>query len=335
MSATLRVADLRVGFDTSAGYVEPVRGVSFDLAPGERLALVGESGSGKSLTALAIMRLVKPAKAIRGGTIELDGTSLLDLSEREVARVRGRRIAMIYQNPMSALNPVQTIGRQLVEAIRLHDDVGKPQAQARAIELLERVGVPDAARRARSYPFEFSGGMRQRVVIAMALSCNPCVLIADEPTTALDVTTQSRILELLDELVDELGSAVLFVTHDLDVAAEFCDRIQVMYAGEIVETGTIGDVYGAPAHPYTEALLASKCGLDIDVDEPIAAIPGLPPLPGRLPSGCPFHPRCPYRRAVCEEAEPALEPVVGGRRSRCHFAHEVLSSAGAGKAGRS
>ncbi|MGV1046976.1 MAG: ABC transporter ATP-binding protein [Solirubrobacterales bacterium] len=328
----LRVAGLTVGFDTPAGFVEPVRDVSFELSPGERLALVGESGSGKSLTALAIMRLVRPAGAIRSGAVHFGDVPLLEISEREMARVRGARIAMIYQNPMSALNPVRSVGHQLVEAIRLHEGVSKAAARARAVELLDRVGVPSAARRVDSYPFEFSGGMRQRVVIAMALSCNPSLLIADEPTTALDVTTQARILRLLDELVDELGSAVLFVTHDLDVAAEFCNRIQVMYAGEIVETGVIDAVQAAPAHPYTEALLTSKCGLDVDVDEPIAAIPGLPPLPGRLPSGCPFHPRCPHRQEICESVEPALEPVRPGRASRCHFAAEVLASAGAVKA---
>lgn len=321
----LRVENLTVGFDTAAGYIEPVRDVSFELGARERLALVGESGSGKTLTALAIMRLVRPARAIRRGTITLGESSLLEMSPEEVSHIRGARIAMIYQNPMSALNPVQTVGHQLVEAIRLHERVDKDVARARALGLLDQVGVPDASHRIDSYPFEFSGGMRQRVVIAMALSCNPSVLIADEPTTALDVTTQARILRLLDELVDELGSAVLFVTHDLDVASEFCDRVQVMYGGQIAEKGAIGPVYDSPGHPYTEALLASSCGLEIDVDKPIAAIPGLPPQPSRLPSGCVFHPRCPYAQDLCRSVEPALEQVLSDRAARCHFVRERLS----------
>ncbi|GAB3597921.1 ABC transporter ATP-binding protein [Microbacterium tumbae] len=259
----LEVRDLTVGY----GETTPVKGVSFTVRPGERIGLVGESGSGKSLTALSIMRLSDPARL--GGEVRLGDRDLLRLTNRQMTRVRGGEIAMVYQDPMSSLNPVRTIGQQLIEAIRLHEPMSKTRASERAIELLSEVGVPLAAERLAQYPHEFSGGMRQRVMIAMAMSSRPRVLIADEPTTALDVTTQSRVIDLLDRLAEEHGTAVILITHDLGVAAGFCERIHVMRHGRIVEEGPVERIYSAPEHPYTRALLGAVVDLTIDVDRPI------------------------------------------------------------------
>ncbi|HEY5058744.1 MAG TPA: ABC transporter ATP-binding protein [Gaiellaceae bacterium] len=323
-SAVLEVRDLAVEFPGHGAAFRPVRGVSLSLERGQRLGLVGESGSGKSLTALALMRLLPRQARIAQGSVMLDDRDLVALSEREMTRMRGGRIAMVYQDPMSSLNPVQTIGHQIAEAIRAHERVGRNEARGRTIELLRDVGVTHAERRFDSYPHEFSGGMRQRAMIAMAVCGNPDVLIADEPTTALDMTTQARIIDLLDSLVAERGMAVLLITHDLGVAGSFCDAIQVMYAGRIVEAGEALDVFGHPVHPYTEGLVASICELDRDVDKPIVTIAGQPPLPQRLPHGCPFHPRCPAAESVCSESEPALLQLRGGRRAACHFADARL-----------
>lgn len=322
----LSVRSLSVAFGRGGGETRPVRDVSFDVRPGQRLGLVGESGSGKSLTALAIMGLIKPPGRIANGSILLDGQDLLSLDARAMNAVRGTRIAMIYQNPLSALNPVQTIGHQLVEAIRRDRSVDTSRARARAIELLGEVGVPEPSRRVDSYPHQFSGGMLQRVVIAMALSCNPQLVIADEATTALDVTTQARIVELLLTLVEERGAAVIFITHDLGVAAALCEDVQVMYAGRVVERASAEQFYARPVHPYSEALLGAICRLDAIPGAPLIAIPGSPPLAGHFPSGCAFHPRCPYAQEVCEqEPPPDIGTGAGGAFAECHFTRERLA----------
>jgi oligopeptide/dipeptide ABC transporter ATP-binding protein len=298
--------------------IRPVRGVSFDVRQGRRLGIVGESGSGKSLTALSLVRLLPPRARIAEGEVILRGRDLASLSEREMTRVRGGRISTIYQDPMSSLNPLMTVGRQIAEAIAAHERVGRREARERAIEVLGDVGLPQPERRLDDHPHQFSGGMRQRVMIAMAICTNPDVLIADEPTTALDVTTQSRIMDLLGRIVEERRMGVVLITHDLGLASSFCDDINVMYAGRIVESGSGTAVLRTPAHPYSEALLDSICGLDRDVAKPIAAISGQPPLPHRLPSGCPFHPRCVYARERCVDEVPEPAPVRV-QTVECHF----------------
>lgn len=320
--ALLTVDQLSVGFPRKHGEpITPVRGVSFSLDRGQRLGIVGESGSGKSLTALALMRLVHEPVAL-GGRVLLDDVDLLGLSPREMARVRAHRMSLIYQDPMSALNPVFTVGKQIVEAVRLAHDVSAKEAHSRAIDLLSDVGVPEPVRRINSYPHEFSGGMRQRVMIAMALASDPDVLIADEPTTALDVTTQARVMELLSRIVAERRLAVILITHDLGVAAGFCDEIEVMYAGRIVESSPVDDLYAHPVHPYAEALLGAVCRLDVDTTRPVPSIGGQPPLPDRLPSGCTFHPRCPYSTQRCVAETPVPITIEGVRFAECHFARE-------------
>jgi peptide/nickel transport system ATP-binding protein len=318
----LDVRDLAVEFPGHGGPVRPVRGASFTLAPRQRLGLVGESGSGKSLTALSLMRLLPLPGRIAAGQVLLRGLDLAQLSEREMARVRGGSVALVGQDPMSSLNPVHSIGRQIVEAIRAHESVSQRVARARAVDLLGQVGLPNPVRRFDSYPHQFSGGMRQRVMIAMAISANPDVLIADEPTTALDVTTQARIMDLLSGLVEEREMAVILITHDLGLAAGFCDDIQVMYAGRIVERSRPQALFARPLHPYTEALLNAICRLDGDVGKPIAAIPGQPPLPGSLPSGCPFHTRCPHAFDRCSIEEPVPHVLADGRMAECHLAEQ-------------
>jgi oligopeptide/dipeptide ABC transporter ATP-binding protein len=316
----LEVRDLSVEFPLSSGTIMPVRGVSFSLDRRQRLGIVGESGSGKSLTALSLMRLLSAPGRIAAGEVLLGGRDLTKLSDKEMARVRGSHLALVYQDPMSSLNPVHTVGRQIVEAIRVHQDISRADARTRAIELLGEVGISHAARRIDAYPHQFSGGMRQRVMIAMAISAHPEVLIADEPTTALDVTTQARIIDLLARLGEQREMAVILITHDLGVAATFCDDIHVMYAGRIVERSPVDTLFAQPVHPYTEALLNAICRLDEDVDKPIAAIPGQPPLPQQLPSGCPFHPRCAYAVARCSTDDPGNHVLPDGRTAECHFA---------------
>jgi oligopeptide/dipeptide ABC transporter ATP-binding protein len=323
----LDVRDLVVEFPLHGGTITPVRGVSFTLARRQRLGIVGESGSGKSLTALAIMRLLSPPGRIAGGEVLLRDRDLTTLSEREMAHVRGGAISLVYQDPMSSLNPVQTIGRQIVEAIRAHEDVSGKVARARTIDLLGEVGLPSPQTRFDSYPHQFSGGMRQRVMIAMAISTGPDVLIADEATTALDVTTQSRIIDLLARLVDEHDMGVILITHDLGLAASFCDDVHVMYAGRIVERAAVEPLFARPLHPYTEALLGSICHLDYDVTRPIAAIPGHPPLPQAVPEGCSFHPRCPYAFGRCTVEVPAPILAAAGRIAECHLAGERVEAA--------
>jgi peptide/nickel transport system ATP-binding protein len=315
----LKVEDLRVSFATEEGVVQAVDGVSFDLAPGEVLAVVGESGSGKSVTAMTLMGLTRSPNARFEGTADYKGTELISASEDELRRVRGAEIAMIFQDPMTSLNPVQRIGKQIMEQIQEHEGLPDQQARERTVELLERVGIPRARERVDNYPHEFSGGMRQRVMIALALSCSPSVLIADEPTTALDVTIQAQILQRMRDLREETGAAVILVTHDLGVVADIADRIAVMYAGRIVEEGTLDQIFYDPQHPYTWGLLGSITRVDKPRPERLPAIAGLPPSLANRPEGCHFRPRCPHEFAECTKVPP-LEARVPGQpdhRDRC------------------
>jgi peptide/nickel transport system ATP-binding protein len=315
----LDVSDLRVSFATEEGVVQAVDGVSFELAPGEVLAVVGESGSGKSVTAMTLMGLTRSPNAKFEGTAHYKGSELIHASEDELRRVRGAEIAMIFQDPMTSLNPVIRVGRQIVEQIQEHEGMPDQQARERCIELLERVGIPRARERVDNYPFEFSGGMRQRVMIALALSCNPSILIADEPTTALDVTIQAQILQRIRELREETGAAVILVTHDLGVVADIADRIAVMYSGRIVEQGTLDQIFYDPQHPYTWGLLGSITRVDKPRPERLPAIGGLPPSLAERPQGCHFRPRCPHEFAECVNVPPLESRVEGqrGHRDRC------------------
>jgi peptide/nickel transport system ATP-binding protein len=319
----LSVEDLHVRFRTEDGVVRAVDGVSFDLAAGEILAVVGESGCGKSVTAQTIMGLTRTTNAEHEGSIRFGGRELLTASNAELRKVRGAEIAMIFQDPMTSLNPVYRIGHQIVEQILVHEELPKEAARERAVELLERVGIPRARERIDSYPHEFSGGMRQRVMIAMALSCSPDVLIADEPTTALDVTIQAQILERIRELRVAENAGVILVTHDLGVVADIADRILVMYAGRIVEQGTLDEIFYDPQHPYTWGLLGSITRLDRERPERLPAIAGLPPSLASPPEGCHFRPRCPHEFDKCTETPP-LEPRAGqpGHCDRCWLSPE-------------
>ncbi len=326
MSDTLlKVDNLRTYFSTEEGVVRAVDGISFELAPGERRGVVGESGSGKSVTAMSIMRLIEPpAGEIVTGTIEFQGEHLLTLAEDEMQAVRGGKIAMIFQDPMTALNPVYTIGDQLMETIILHQKVSAPEARKLAIKALEDVQIPNPEGKLTEYPHQFSGGMRQRVMIAMGLSCNPDLLIADEPTTALDVTTQAQIMDLMLNLAADRNTAVLLITHDLGVVAGFCDTIQVMYAGGIVEYGTADEVFHNPQHPYTWGLLGSMARLDEEQKQRLHSIAGAPPSVIDLPIGCRFRPRCEFAIDKCGKVLPMLEPAKGGSQLvACHRAEEL------------
>ncbi len=313
----LRVDDLRVRFWTSRGIVHAVNGISFDVRAGETLGLVGESGCGKSVTALAAMGILPRAARIPSGSIKLDGRELIGLSERSWRRVRGKEIAMIFQDPMTSLNPVLTVGAQLRESLEEHLDLDRKSATRRAAELLEQVGIPGAKDRLKNYPHQFSGGMRQRVMIAMALACEPKLLIADEPTTALDVTIQAQILDLLRELVSERGTALVLITHDLGVVAGTCERVQVMYAGTLVETGTADELFATPRHPYTLGLLQSVPRLDLGSRQPLMPIPGSPRNMLSEPDSCPFAPRCRFRIDQCVRELPLLEPLETGQCAAC------------------
>jgi peptide/nickel transport system ATP-binding protein len=315
----LRVEDLEVAFATEDGIVQAVDGVSFELKPGEVLAIVGESGSGKSVTAMTLMGLTRSPNARFSGAAYYQGTELVDAPEDELRRVRGAEIAMVFQDPMTSLNPVHRIGDQIMEQIQEHEALPDQQARERAIELLERVGIPRARDRIDSYPFEFSGGMRQRVMIALALSCDPSVLIADEPTTALDVTIQAQILQRMRDLREETGAAVILVTHDLGVVADIADRIAVMYAGRIIEEGTLDQIFYDPQHPYTWGLLGSITRVDRPRPDRLPAIRGVPPSLKNTPAGCHFRPRCPHEFQKCMESPP-LEARIEGlpdHRDRC------------------
>jgi len=295
----LSVRNLQVEFTLKGRQVRAVDEVSFDLAPGEVLGVVGESGCGKSVTALAIMRLVPEPPGKVTGSVQFGGRDLLRLPERELQKIRGGQIAMVFQDPLSALNPVMTIGYQVAEAIVVHQRVSQREAWQRAVQMLERVGLPDPAIRAHAYPHQISGGQRQRVMIAMAFACNPEVVIADEPTTALDVTVQRQVLDLMLELRRERQTSIILITHDLGVVAETVDRVLVMYAGKVVETGTVFELFDNPQHPYTRALLASVPRLDTERQERLVAIPGHPPDLLSMPVGCPFQPRCPEAHDRC------------------------------------
>ncbi len=331
MSALLDVRSLSTQFVTRGGLVRAVDEVSLDVREGETVALVGESGCGKSMTALSIMRLVpSPGGRIAGGAVLFRGRDLLTLSEEEMRRVRGREIAMIFQEPMTSLNPVLSIGRQLTEGLEIHLGMAPPAARARAVELLGMVGIPDPERRLGQYPHQFSGGMRQRMMIAMALACEPALILADEPTTALDVTIQAQILELLKDLSRRLGVAMLIITHNLGVVARYADRVNVMYAGKLVERGAAREVYARPRHPYTLGLLRSVPRLDEPRRARLAPIGGQPPDLTRLPPGCAFTPRCAFRAARCPLERPPLAPVeADGHLAACWESERLAAEAGA------
>jgi oligopeptide transport system ATP-binding protein len=316
----LEVDDLHMHFFTRDGVVKAVDGVSFTLEAGETLGVVGESGSGKSVTALSIMRLVpEPPGRVVSGDVRFKGESILHMNEKDQRKLRGDRIAMIFQDPMTSLNPVYRIGKQIAEPLRIHKGGSRKQAWKAAVELLERVGIPRAADRARDYPHEFSGGMRQRAMIAMALACGPDILIADEPTTALDVTIQAQILELMQEIQERTHSAIIMITHDLGVVADMADRVLVMYAGKAVEYGNADDVFYRPLHPYTWGLLESLPRHDVDDKGELCPIMGQPPSLIDLPVGCAFNPRCAYAKDICRLETPALVEVYSGHLSTCHF----------------
>ncbi len=318
--ALLEVRDLKTTFRTEDGTVSAVNGLSFAVEPGSTLGIVGESGSGKSVTSLSIMRLLAQNGSIERGQVLFKGENLLDKSEAEMRRIRGRDIAMIFQDPMTSLNPVLTVGEQIAEATRLHLGLSKKDALAKALDMLRLVRIPAAERRLRDYPHQFSGGMRQRVMIAMALSCDPEVLIADEPTTALDVTIQAQIIELMNEMQSRLGSAIVLITHDLGVVAETCENVLVMYGGNMVEYGSAKEIFQNPKMPYTMGLLESLPRLDQAGDR-LVPIEGQPPNLLRMPSGCAFAPRCRYRMPICEEPVP-LYDFGGGHVARCYLYDE-------------
>jgi peptide/nickel transport system ATP-binding protein len=316
----IEVNDLRVHFPTDDGLVKAVDGISFSLAAGETLGVVGESGSGKSVSFLTVMGLITRPQANIEGEIIFKGQDLLTMSQDELRSVRGEMVSMIFQDPMTSLHPFYKVGDQISEAIRVHQRVSKQEAREQAVEMLRRVGIPRPDERADQYPHEFSGGMRQRAMIAMALSLNPDLLIADEPTTALDVTVQAQILDLIDRLKEEFNAAVVIITHDLGVVAEHCDHIQVMYDGRIVESGDRNDIYYKAHHPYTWGLLRSIPRIDdTDDKERLSPIKGLPPSLIFVPPGCPFHPRCPYRFNKCDQEVPPLLPADGHHASACHL----------------
>ena len=315
----LSVKDLHTSFTTDNGEVHAVNGVSFNLDAGKVLGIVGESGSGKSVTAYSIMQILADNGRITGGSVEYKGQDITKWNRRQMAGFRGKCCSIIFQDPMTSLNPVFTIGDQLEEAIRLHTDKRGAEAKARAIEMLTLVGVNEPAKRVKQYPYELSGGMRQRVMIAMALACEPDILIADEPTTALDVTIQAQILELMQDLQKKLGMAIIMVTHDLGVIATMCDEIIVMYGGRVCERGSAEAVFLDPRHEYTRALLACVPSLEGE-RRPARPIPGAPPAGGSLLPGCPFAPRCLRAAAICREQTPEEIPVGPGHRAACHFA---------------
>jgi oligopeptide/dipeptide ABC transporter ATP-binding protein len=320
----LKVSGLRTHFFTDEGVVKAVDGVDFEVPRGGILGIVGESGCGKSITSLSIMRLVaQPQGRIVEGQILFNGQDLLKLSEEEMRKIRGNRVALISQDPMTSLNPVLTVGDQVMEAIILHQQVSKAEARKKAIDMLERVGIPGAAKRIDDYPHQFSGGMRQRVVIAMALSCQPDLLIADEPTTALDVTIQAQILDLMRDIRDRNNAAVIMITHDLGVVAELCDTVAVMYAGKVVEYTDVYTIFRNPQHPYTQGLMASIPQLGVK-QERLTPIEGQPPSLSKLPPGCSFAPRCPHAWAKCQEA-PKLETTEPGHLVRCWLTKEAAA----------
>lgn len=325
MKTLLEVNNLSVSFDVYAGEVQALRDITFDVKEGESVAIVGESGSGKSVTAQTIMRLnPSPPSRIKSGSVKFDGQELLTLSEKEMQSVRGNKIGMIFQDPMTSLNPTLTVGAQITEGLIKHQNVSKAEATARAIEMLQLVGIPNPAQRVKQYPHQFSGGMRQRVMIAIALACNPKLLIADEPTTALDVTIQAQIMRVMKDLQKKMGTSIILITHDLGVVADVCDRVIVMYAGRIVEQGTKWEIFKNPQHPYTRGLLRSLPRLDQGKDEPLVPIPGTPPDLIKPPVGCSFCARCDEAMKVCVDNDPRLHPIKGSKShaAACWMLHE-------------
>jgi oligopeptide transport system ATP-binding protein len=322
----LSVKDLRTYFETTDGIVKAVDGVSFELCAGETLGIVGESGSGKSVTSLSLIRLIpQPPGRIVSGQVRFHEQDIMTLSEEEVRRIRGKRISMIFQDPMTSLNPFMRVSRQLTEITQLHLGHTKTQARAHAARMLELVGIPDASARMDSYPHEFSGGMRQRVMIAMALACQPELLIADEPTTALDVTIQAQILELIKRLKEQTGTSVILITHDLGVVAGMTDHVIVMYAGKVFEQAPTRELFARPGNPYTRGLLRSVPDPAQARTAPLYQIPGLPPDPARLPPGCPFAPRCERAEEICQRELPPFVRLTGEHFSLCHFAEDVYA----------
>lgn len=324
MKNVLEVKDLHVSFHTYAGEVKAVRGVDFSVGQGETVAIVGESGCGKSVTAKSIMRLLpSPPVQYKQGSIEFQGQNIFDVSEKKMQRIRGNQISMIFQDPMTSLNPTSKIGSQIMEAVLKHNDISKKAAAEKAIDMLKLVGIPQPDKRVNQYPHEFSGGMRQRAMIAMALACNPRLLIADEPTTALDVTIQAQILELMKKIQRETGTSIILITHDLGVVAEMADRVVVMYAGQVAETGTVKELFANPQHPYTMGLLNSIPRLDMDKSQPLSPIIGTPPDLIEPPKGCPFFARCQYAMRVCKNHDPELDEVRSNQFAACWLHHPM------------
>ena len=322
MSALLEVNGLKTSFFTHLGEIQAVRGASFKLERGKVLGIVGESGSGKSVTALSVMGLIEEPGKIKEGQILFDGRDLTELSNREMSRLRGNEISMIFQDPMTSLNPVYTIRNQMVEVIRRHEDMSKPEARNRAIEMLRLVGIPEPEKRIKGFPHEFSGGMRQRVMIANALSCNPRLLIADEPTTALDVTIQAQILDLMNDLKEKVNASIILITHDLGVIAEVCDYIVVMYGGKIMEKGTENDIFYNPQNPYTVGLHKSIPKMVSETKTRLVPIKGSPPDLLHPPKGCPFSSRCPHTMSICLDEEPPTFGISETQSSACWLMHE-------------
>ncbi|MBL4931093.1 ABC transporter ATP-binding protein [Clostridium paridis] len=321
MSKLLEVKDLKTSFFTHVGEVKSVRGISFSLEKGEALGIVGESGCGKSVTMMSIMRLLQENGKITGGEVDFDGKNITKFNEKEMEKIRGNEMGMIFQDPMTSLNPVFTVGQQLTEHYIKHKKVSKAEADKKAIEMLNLVGIPSPEKRMKQYPHEFSGGMRQRVMIAMALICEPKLLIADEPTTALDVTIQAQILELMKKLKDELGTSIILITHDLGVVADVCSKINVMYGGLIVETGDVREIFYNPRHPYTWGLLGSVPNPKKLLKEKLTPIEGQPPDLLNPPAGCPFAARCKYAMKVCLENQPPLMEIGENHRAACWLNH--------------
>ncbi|MBM7644026.1 oligopeptide transport system ATP-binding protein [Scopulibacillus daqui] len=317
MENILEIKDLKISFDTFSGEVQAVRGVNLTLKKGETLAIVGESGSGKSVTSKAVMKLIpQPPGKYKSGEILFEGKDLIKYSERDMHKIRGSEISMIFQDPMTALNPTMTIGAQIAEGLRKHQKMNKQEANERVVKLLDLVGIPNPEARLKQYPHQFSGGMRQRVVIAIALACNPKILIADEPTTALDVTIQAQILELMKDLQDKMSTSIILITHDLGVVANMAQRVAVMYGGRIVETGSVDEIFYKPKHPYTWGLLSSMPKLHNN-SEKLLAIPGTPPDLSNPPKGCPFAPRCPYAMKACVDMMPDYTNLSDTHQTAC------------------
>lgn len=318
MGALLEVKNLSVAFGNDKQSVTVIDDLTFSLNKGETLGIVGESGSGKSVTSLAVMRLLPKETARVSGEVRLDGTDLLQLSDKQMQDIRGNRISMIFQEPMTSLNPIQTCGKQIMEPMFLHTDIKKDEAKQKALELLRLCGIPDPEQRFTEYPHQMSGGMRQRIMIAMALACNPEILIADEPTTALDVTIQAQILELMKDIRQKTDMSVIMITHDLGIVTDFCDRVLIFYTGQVVEGGSVRELFTDPKHPYTQGLLKAIPRIDRQVDR-LEAIEGMVPDANAMPQGCHFHPRCPYATERCRREEPPLIELEGGRLVRCHL----------------